>query len=79
MNNQFSSWPSFTEEEANYVQKILLSNKNTLDNKLIRLKVLAPDTRQKIFASIPIEMEKLKINSPYLDEVAVDGGLAYLG
>ena len=26
-NNQFSPWPSFTEEEAEIVQKILLSNK----------------------------------------------------
>ena len=25
--NQFSSWPSFTKEEVNAVQKVLLSNK----------------------------------------------------
>ena len=27
MNNQFSPWPSFTQEEADIVQKVLLSNK----------------------------------------------------
>ena len=27
LNNSLSSWPSFTEEEANYVCKVLLSNK----------------------------------------------------
>ena len=27
MSNQFSPWPSFTKEEANIIQKILLSNK----------------------------------------------------
>jgi len=27
MNNQFSSWPSFTQEEADAVQNVLLSNK----------------------------------------------------